>query len=316
MGWRGRVGGSFFFQVMDKFRTLDYVADFMLVDSRDYGVPHRRQRVWMWAQHRGPASWTASVKETFCRLQQRVAAGALPEWLGHSAAVGGDRFRRLHLLPREQLVLAEAQSRHQCRQPLPQESGRSRSSTCRARPGTTATADGSREHRLLEPEARLHVSVFDKSRRARPSTWRARPSTTATAEWPAEGYFVVDVAKSVQRAPWCEGAVPCLVPNSKPFWMHGPGCDGAVLSGLDFCVLQGIFPANFPLLSTWAACKAGDKTLRDLAGNAFTGTVLMAAVIAVLSASHGLQGQAPAQQTTLETLGSLAPVIVSDSDSD
>eukprot|EP00971_Amphidinium_carterae_P025345 500264-Amphidinium_carterae.1 len=41
---------------------------------------------------------------------------------------------------------------------------------------------------------------------------------------------VVDVAKSVQRGPYCVGAVPCLVPNSQPYVV----AQQRFLDGVDF----------------------------------------------------------------------------------
>lgn len=88
---------------------------------------------------------------------------------------------------------------------------------------------------------------------------------------------VVDVGKSAQRAPFCQNATPCIVPNSLPYRIK----KAQFLSGEQVHCVQGIYKQDFPALAKWAQEK---KTLtRDLAGNAFSTTVCMAVAISCLA---------------------------------
>ena len=59
---------------------------------------------------------------------------------------------------------------------------------------------------------------------------------------------IIDIAKSANRAPKCEGSVPCLVPNSLPFRY----IERRVLTPIECLALQGINKEDFCLLERWA----------------------------------------------------------------
>ncbi|CAK0808227.1 unnamed protein product [Prorocentrum cordatum] len=90
---------------------------------------------------------------------------------------------------------------------------------------------------------------------------------------------VVDVGKSLERAVYCVGAAPCVVPNSRPCRVK----KDKLLSPEQVHAAQGIFKEDFPALARWG--KEKKILTRDLAGNAFSTTVCMAVAIAVLC--HG-----------------------------
>ena len=83
----------------------------------------------------------------------------------------------------------------------------------------------------------------------------------------------VDIVKSQYRAPICDGALPCILPNSKPFRVQ---C-GGIASHLDKMFVQGLWRRDFPAMSDFKA-----SLLSDLAGNAFTSTVCMAVAVGTL----------------------------------
>ena len=91
--------------------------------------------------------------------------------------------------------------------------------------------------------------------------------------------LVVDIAKSVSRAPWCVQATPCVLPNSRLHWWR----QQRVLDAREMAALQGIWPRDFPALESW--CKSDKRSLvvRDMAGHAFTSTICTA----VFFGSHG-----------------------------
>ena len=50
--------------------------------------------------------------------------------------------------------------------------------------------------------------------------------------------LVVDIAKSVIRAPWCVGATPCVLPNFRLHWRR----QQRVLDAREMASLQGTWP--------------------------------------------------------------------------
>ena len=85
----------------------------------------------------------------------------------------------------------------------------------------------------------------------------------------------VDIAKSEDWAPYCDGAFSCVVPNSRPYRVQGQ----SIASALDKMSVQGLWRRDFPAMSAFS-----DKAslLSDLAGNAFTSTVCMAVALCTL----------------------------------
>ena len=92
--------------------------------------------------------------------------------------------------------------------------------------------------------------------------------------------LVVDIAKSVSRAPWCVQATPCVLPNSRLHWRR----QQRVLDAQEMAALQGIWTRNFPALESW--CKSDKRSLavRDMAGNALTSTICTAVCLGVMVA--------------------------------
>ena len=95
--------------------------------------------------------------------------------------------------------------------------------------------------------------------------------------------LVIDVSKSAGRAPWCAGATPCVLPNSRLYWRHVQ----RVLGPREVAALQGIWPAEFGCLSAWRDDLHRSRVVADMAGNAFTSTVCMAVPFAVFLSISG-----------------------------
>jgi len=92
--------------------------------------------------------------------------------------------------------------------------------------------------------------------------------------------LVVDVAKSAERAPWCVGATPCVLPNSRLYWRR----QQRVLGAREMLALQGIWPRDFPALESWCQSDTRSRVLMDMAGNAFTSTVCSAVCLGIMVA--------------------------------
>ena len=110
----------------------------------------------------------------------------------------------------------------------------------------------------------------------RSSGWRGAkgPPLVGTAD------LVVDVAKSVSRAPWRVQSTPCVLPNSRLHWRR----QQRVLDARETVALQGIWPRDFPALESWCNSDKRSLVVRDMAGNAFTSTVCTAVRLAVIVA--------------------------------
>ncbi len=92
--------------------------------------------------------------------------------------------------------------------------------------------------------------------------------------------LVVDIAKSVVRAPWCVGATPCVLPNSRLHWRR----QHRVLDAREMAALQGIWPRDFAALESWRKSDKRSLVVRDMAGNAFTSTICTAVCLGVMAA--------------------------------
>ena len=104
--------------------------------------------------------------------------------------------------------------------------------------------------------------------------------------------LVVDVGQSVGRGHFCvNGASPCLLPNSKIqlAFKAGKSIKRRILGIEELMALQGLFREDFPALPAWATERR--VLSRDLLGNAFTTTVLMAVSVGVC-AEGPLRGSA------------------------
>ena len=104
--------------------------------------------------------------------------------------------------------------------------------------------------------------------------------------------LAVDVGQSVGRGHFCvNGASPCLLPNSKIqlAFKAGKSIKRRILGIEELMALQGLFREDFPALPAWATERR--VLSRDLLGNAFTTTVLMAVSVGVC-AEGPLRGSA------------------------
>ena len=94
--------------------------------------------------------------------------------------------------------------------------------------------------------------------------------------------LVVDVGQSVGRWHFCgNGASPCILPNSKIYGKVGRSWQ--VLGVEQLMALQGIFKEDFKELPAWAKTRGKRGTSRDLIGNAFSSTVLLAVGMGVVA---------------------------------
>ena len=92
--------------------------------------------------------------------------------------------------------------------------------------------------------------------------------------------LVVDIAKTVSRAPWSVQATPCVLPNSRLHWRR----QQRVLDAHEMASLQGIWPRDFPALESWRKSDKRSLVVRDMAGNAFTSTICTAVCVGVMVA--------------------------------
>ena len=92
--------------------------------------------------------------------------------------------------------------------------------------------------------------------------------------------LVVDIAKSVSRAPWSVQATPRVLPNSRLHWRR----QQRVLDAHEMAALQGIWPRDFPAIESWRKSDKRLLVVRDVAGNAFTSTIFTAVRLGVMVA--------------------------------
>ena len=78
--------------------------------------------------------------------------------------------------------------------------------------------------------------------------------------------LVVDISKSTDRAPWCIGSTPCVLPNSRLHWRR----EQRVLDAREMCALQGIWTRDFAAFESWCQSEKQSRVLMDLTGKAFT----------------------------------------------
>jgi hypothetical protein len=195
------------------FEGLGYSFAYTQLDARNFLLPQRRTRIWMWAIRSDVAAAPAAGEVLKVLLQfERPQPAPLVRFLGH---VDNDKQARQTINEREQAVL-DCVLRERALQ--------------------------------LQPEELLDL--------------------------------VVDIAKSVSRAPWCVQATPCVLPNSRLHWRR----QQRVLDAREMAALQGIWPRDFPALESW--CKSDKRSLvvRDMAGNAFTSTICTAVCLGVMVA--------------------------------
>ena len=202
-------------QVRKAFEEVGYAFAYKQMDARNFLVPQRRTRVWMWA------------------IRSDVAA----------APAAGEVQTVLNALERPQPVAL---------------SKFLRPAACDPRPRRTISC---REERVLD-------SVVQEN----------RPLQRLEAEELTD--LVVDVAKSADRAPWCIGATPCVLPNSRFHWRR----EQRVLGVHELAALQGLWPEDFPALESWCQSDTRSQVVMDMAGNAFTSTVCIAVCLGVMVA--------------------------------
>ena len=168
------------------FEGLGYSIAYTQLDARNFLLPQRHTRIWMWAIRSDVAAAPAAGEVLKVLLQFEWPQPApLVRFLGD---VANDKQARHTINEREQAVL-----------------------NCVLQ-----------ERALqLQPE-----ELFD---------------------------LVVDIAKSVSRAPWCVQATPCVLPNSRLHWRR----QQRVLDAREMVALQGIWPRDFPAHESW--CKSDKR---------------------------------------------------------
>ena len=201
--------------VRKAFEDLGYAFGHTLVDARNFLLPQRRTRVWMWAirADASAAPAAAQVATILADLQQKEPVPLD----GFLSAVAGDCQQRQSVNEREESALAAVLTNNR---PL---------------------------QRLSEEELQD---------------------------------LVVDISKSCGRAPWCLGAAPCVLPGSRLYWRRKQW----VLGAREMAALQGIWCRDFPALQSWCEDPHRSRILMDMAGNAFTSTICIAVVLAVMVA--------------------------------
>ena len=197
------------------FEKLGYSYAHMQFDARNFLVPQRRTRVWMWA----------------IRLDVAAAPAA-----------------------QEVQTILQAMER-----PQPMLSGH----LFKHMPDATWT-----RQTINEREQDVLDSIVDQNRSLQ----------CLEAEELAD--LVVDISKSAGRAPWCVGATPCVLPNSRLHWRR----EKRVLDAREMAALQGIWPRDFPVLESWCQSEKRSLVVRDMAGNAFTSTICTAVCLGVMVA--------------------------------
>ena len=202
-------------QVRKAFEEVGYAFAYKEMDARNFLVPQRRTRVWMWAIRSDVAADPAAGEvQTVLNALERPQPVALSKFL--------------------------------------------RPAACDPRPRRTINC---REVRVLD-------SVVQES----------RPLQRLEAEELTD--LVVDVAKSADRAPWCIGTTPCVLPNSRFHWRR----EQRVLGVHEVAALQGLWPEDFPALESWCQSDTRSQVVMDMAGNVFACTVCTAVCLGVMVA--------------------------------
>ena len=130
------------------FEGLGYAFAYTQLDARNFLLPQRRTRIWMWAIRSDVAAAPAAGEVLKVLLQfERPQPAPWVRFLGH---VDNDKQARQTINEREQAV--------------------------------------------------LHCVVQERALQLQPEELLD---------------LVVDIAKSVTREPWCVGAAPCVLPNSR-----------------------------------------------------------------------------------------------------
>lgn len=203
------------FAVQQAFSDMHYSFNWQVLDTREFHLPQRRRRCWMWAFEGRDAATQLAAKEV---------------------------SKTIELL--------------KCKRPFKI---------------SDLTKVGAKKSGPAKLNARQQRVVTTALQKLKGTGKEIRRDT------------VIDVAKSEQRAPVCQGAAPCIVPNSLPFVIG----ESRVLSASEVLAAQGVFQEDFPRLHDFAAAKP--NLVRDLAGNAFSSSVCLAVATSVLS--HRLAGK-------------------------
>ena len=88
--------------------------------------------------------------------------------------------------------------------------------------------------------------------------------------------LIIQIDQDIPRQPWCEGLAPCILPKGQYWLAYGPIADHRLMSAQELASLQGVGAEE---LAHFGLRQVPDTLLKDLAGNAFSGPVCMAAVL-------------------------------------
>ena len=213
-------------------QAMSLVLRFQVVDSRDYFLPHRRHRCWMWAM--------ASEGDPRGLLQRLVHP-----CLRMDDILDGGTVKPSVLNARQQEVVATVVDQHESR-------------------GGCRFKDLNSLFLLARPFQKWrHVSkIVEDQCEHWPQNLKLDPLNSCEPQKDpiAEDDLIIDVAKSSARAPSCIGACTCIVPNSLPYRMF----ENRVLSTLELRALQGLFPDDFVALRAWASEVLGTFSFRAI----------------------------------------------------
>ena len=92
-------------------------------------------------------------------------------------------------------------------------------------------------------------------------------------------HYIFQVDQNVDRMPSGDGVIPCITPRGS-YWSTKAG---RLLSGAELLALQGLSPVE---KHDHGLASVSPSLLQDLAGNAFSLPVVSAAIIGVLAAWH------------------------------
>ena len=175
--------------VRREFSTIGYFVGHAMLDTRKFLLPQRRNRCWIWAildRSRG----SKDVRSSDC--------------LEHGRSSGCRESRERKLSSSVSAILSHFESQR------PISLGDFLASSLPARDKEEDFVTGGRAA-LSDRERHVVNAAIENARR---QLQEQRPLQRLQED----PDIVVDVSKSLGRAPWCIGAATCVLPNSRLFW--------------------------------------------------------------------------------------------------
>ena len=279
-------------KMVQDFETLGYYATFSRLDTKQYYIPHTRQRGYMFAIKkessvgRGVLSnWQDTLKKL-----QRPASAALDAFMlpDDDPRVLRGRARLSLSTPSEKEVnWSRCEARHLYARDN-EELGDKRPLTGWSESGSTSMPAFAWGEWMANQVHRIHDLVDISTLRCAVD---GIDPTYKTMVW--------NLSQNVDRDTMGRlGLCQCLTPNGVPFVTNR----GGPLVGEEVLLLQGI-PADDLLLT-----KETEDQLKDLAGNAMSTTVVGACMLSALLHGHG--AILPAGKETSHSSGSVVPTLV------